>query len=326
MKQKTALIWKIIARKICKSGLVGLLILVFCNLSCSDQVKTREKKSQGLESWRQSIIKSRQEKDETFKNSPTSPMAGVKRLEVKPGQVTFEIKNMRDVFLSSEKVQGAQFSLMNHEGKWTWNSIHAAVACRGDEKPLKPGSQLPDYAAFHMGDFTLAAYPSTQGLILLVFDSERPELKNFSHLRYFQPDPSFAPEARLEIYPRFTRVTMLTSRNLEKTFYRYARVLFEIKGHPLALTAFKISLGGPGSDILFIPFKDSTNSKETYGGGRFLEIPDPKAETFVLDFNRCFNPLCNYSPAYNCPLPPMENILDVPVRVGEQTYPHDPLK
>jgi uncharacterized protein (DUF1684 family) len=90
----------------------------------------------------------------------------------------------------------------------------------------------------------------------------------------------------------------------------------------MALTALKTSLEGPDTDYLFIPFKDMTNGRETYEVGRFLDVPDPGQSDFVLDFNRCYNPLCNYSPAYNCPLPPLENFLDVAVPAGEKTYPH----
>ena len=44
-------------------------------------------------------------------------------------------------------------------------------------------------------------------------------------------------------------------------------------------------------------------------------------ETFVFDFNRAFSPLCNYSPAYNCAIPPPENHLGVAILAGEKTYP-----
>ena len=89
------------------------------------------------------------------------------------------------------------------------------------------------------------------------------------------------------------------------------------------MTAFKYALSGEGSDGLFIPFKDATSGRETYGAGRFLEIHEPDEERFTLDFNRCFNPLCNYSPAYNCPIPPRENHLEIAIEAGEKTYPMD---
>jgi uncharacterized protein (DUF1684 family) len=46
---------------------------------------------------------------------------------------------------------------------------------------------------------------------------------------------------------------------------------------------------------------------------------------YPIDFNDAGNPSCNYSPFYNCPIPPPENTLTVPIRAGEMTYPshHD---
>jgi uncharacterized protein (DUF1684 family) len=117
-------------------------------------------------------------------------------------------------------------------------------------------------------------------------------------------------------------VKIPTTRKLEKTFYRYARIHFIVDNKEFMLTAFKSSLSGTDGEMLFIPFKDSTNGRETYEVGRFLEISEPGQADFVLDFNRCFNPLCNYSPAYNCPLPPLENFLDAAISAGEKTYPH----
>ena len=115
---------------------------------------------------------------------------------------------------------------------------------------------------------------------------------------------------------------IITTRKLEKTFYRYARVHFQLQGRDLELTALKTSLEGPDAGTLFIPFKDTTNGGETYEVGRFIDVEEPAGEEFVLDFNRCYNPLCNYSPAYNCPLPPLENFLDIAIPAGEKTYPH----
>jgi len=300
----------------------GLLICVLCHLACADQTGVVQNTSRDSDTWMESILETRREKDEEFKTSPMSPMAGVKRLTVDGGKKTFVVLEKREASLSFKNIQSGLLSLTAQDGKWSWEALGPPVTCESGEKPLNSGSQLADHAVFKAGDFTLAAYPSPERLILLVFDSKRPALRNFSHLHYFDPDASFAVEARMEKYPEMTKVVMLTSRNLEKTFYRYAKLSFQIKNASLALTAFKSSLEGPHSHILFIPFKDGTSGGETYGGGRFLEIPEPETGIFTLDFNHCFNPLCNYSPAYNCPLPPMENILDVPIRAGEKTYPH----
>ena len=136
------------------------------------------------------------------------------------------------------------------------------------------------------------------------------------------PDRSYAVPARLLKFPEPDEVEILTSRGLKKTYHRYARIRFQLHGADQELTALKSQLTGEGSESLFIPFRDSTAGGETYGAGRFMDIDEPPSEQFVLDFNRAFNPLCNYSPAFNCPIPPRENRLQVAIRAGELTYPH----
>jgi uncharacterized protein (DUF1684 family) len=274
--------------------------------------------------WLESLTQVRQQKDSEFKTSPTSPMAAVKRLtlERSQNQKTFVVEVNRKITLSQQKAPGAQFSLTNQEEKWRWERHHPGVTCTAADKPLTPGPLLNPGTRFQGDGWTISAYPSPDKLVLLVFDPLRPMIRHFSHLLYFPPDGKFAVPAVLEKFPKAERITMLTSQNLEKTFYRYAAVLFKLEGKKLRLTAFKSTLQGEDSTSLFIPFGDSTNGSATYGSGRFLEIPEPRAADFTLDFNLCFNPLCNYSPAYNCPLPPLENILTVPIKAGEKEYPH----
>ncbi len=116
---------------------------------------------------------------------------------------------------------------------------------------------------------------------------------------------------------------MLTSRNLEKRFIRYARLSFSVDGTACTLMANpNRPRTQPADRTLFVPFTDATTGTETYPAGRFLDLDEPDGETMVLDFNRAYNPLCNYSPAYNCPIPPAENRLAVAIRAGELTYPH----
>jgi uncharacterized protein (DUF1684 family) len=74
-------------------------------------------------------------------------------------------------------------------------------------------------------------------------------------------------------------------------------------------------------DYLWLPFFDATSGKETYGGGRYLDI-EVDAEGMVdLDFNYAYNPLCDYNPErYNCTLPPDGNTLPFPVEAGEKLF------
>jgi hypothetical protein len=82
---------------------------------------------------------------------------------------------------------------------------------------------------------------------------------------------------------------------------------------------------------LFLPFRDATSGRETYGAGRYLT--DTVKGTFgrgvvvdgervVLDFNYAYNPSCAYNSRWACPLAPLENWLGQPVLAGERAFPY----
>ena len=77
---------------------------------------------------------------------------------------------------------------------------------------------------------------------------------------------------------------------------------------------------------LFLPFRDGTNGRETYGAGRYLLDTAKSADlgpgaapgSLVLDFNFAFQPSCAFDPKWSCPLAPPENRLDIGVEAGER--------
>ena len=96
---------------------------------------------------------------------------------------------------------------------------------------------------------------------------------------------------------------------------RHAR--FTLKGQPLKLTAF-IEVGAPTATTLFVPFSDLTSGTETYAA-RPLPGSDRNATgIYEIDFNRAYIPYCYYNPTYECPYPPAENRLKIPIRAGER--------
>jgi uncharacterized protein (DUF1684 family) len=84
-------------------------------------------------------------------------------------------------------------------------------------------------------------------------------------------------------------------------------------------------IGGYGGG-LFLPFRDATSGRTTYGAGRYLldtiksadHGGDYEAGELLLDFNMASHPSCVYDPRWSCPLAPPENRLPVPVEVGER--------
>ncbi|HXI02592.1 MAG TPA: DUF1684 domain-containing protein, partial [Candidatus Saccharimonadales bacterium] len=157
---------------------------------------------------------------------------------------------------------------------------------------------------------------------IIAYDPEAPARKAFTGFKWFPPDPGLAVKATWKPDPAPSEMKVATSRGLEKTFYRAGRFEFEIDGKPEALTGLSDTQKPEPGDGLFVPFQDATTGKETYEVGRYLPARIPKeGDEATLDFNKATNPLCNYSPHYNCPIPPKENRLDVAIRAGEMAYP-----
>jgi uncharacterized protein (DUF1684 family) len=93
-------------------------------------------------------------------------------------------------------------------------------------------------------------------------------------------------------------------------------VVFERKGKSYRLDAIQDE---PQS--LFMIFADETTGKETYGAGRYLEIPLPDAQgRVVIDFNKAYNPPCSFTSYATCPLPPPQNKLSLRIDAGEKKY------
>lgn len=274
------------------------------------------------ETWVAELIEHREEIDTELETSNTSPMAGTQYLKSKPGDRIF--LNRQERIFELDDVAGPENVLLvsKKEDTWYWQEQGQEVVCHVGDEAVASGGPLGGSAICETGELFFTIYPSEDQVTFIVFDPDRDEMKSFDHLLYFPPDRDYAVRARLVVHPEPDEIEMLTSRDLKKTFYRYAKVEFQLDGQSHELSAFKSKLTGDGSGYLFIPFRDATTGRETYGAGRFLEIEEPADEHFVLDFNRAFNPLCNYSPAYNCAIPPRENHLQVAIRAGEMTYPH----
>ena len=82
-------------------------------------------------------------------------------------------------------------------------------------------------------------------------------------------------------------------------------------------------LGSYGGGV-FLPLKDATAGRTTYGGGRYLLDTVKGADlggdedTLVVDLNFAYHPSCAYDAAWVCPLAPPGNVLGAEVPVGEQ--------
>jgi uncharacterized protein len=148
----------------------------------------------------------------------------------------------------------------------------------------------------------------------------------FAGLSYFPPDPAFRVRASVNPYPDQHIVQLGTTTGDIQPQVRYAELRFHLADRDLRLAGFldPHAHRHHGAIELFVPFRDTTSGKETYGAGRYLEVeveeqPDG-SKTAVMDFNTAYNPYCAYNAAYSCPLPPAENTLPIAINAGERTY------
>jgi len=142
------------------------------------------------------------------------------------------------------------------------------------------------------------------------------EQAKFLPISYFDIDPDYATPATLKLLEERTKLVMPTSTGKLRDMERVGTLEFTWRGQPLRLTAF--SEVGQQVSRLFVPFSDLTSGTETYPAGRYMDIDPQASGVYIVDFNTAYHPYCYYNAEYDCPFPPAENRLKVPIRAGER--------
>lgn len=143
---------------------------------------------------------------------------------------------------------------------------------------------------------------------------------SFDGLSYFPENAALLLHGPLETdgVDRDERIVMQTTTGGEQEYRRAGILRFEVNGEPAQVTLY----GSEDSHDLFLPFRDATSGKETYGAGRYVEVEPPgPGGRIAVDLNFAYNPFCAYNPEWSCPIPPDENWLSVPIRAGEKSFP-----
>jgi uncharacterized protein (DUF1684 family) len=137
---------------------------------------------------------------------------------------------------------------------------------------------------------------------------------DFLPLAYFPIDPAYHVLAALKPATEQISLMMPTSSGQLRKMLRLGTLEFTLKGQPMTLGAFT------EGDVrrLFVPFTDLTSGTETYPAGRFLDLDRTGTGVYELDFNKAYIPYCYYNASYECPYPPAENRLKVPIHAGEK--------
>ena len=152
-----------------------------------------------------------------------------------------------------------------------------------------------------------------------LMESERPQ---FNGLPYFEYDDRYRVLADVVLAdPQAYDIATSGEDGGSYRFTRFGEARFALAGQPLKLELYWLEGYGGGA---FLPFRDSTSGRSTYGAGRYLLDTVKGADLgmegdrLVLDFNFAYNPSCAYDPRWVCPLAPPPNRLDVAIEAGER--------
>lgn len=144
----------------------------------------------------------------------------------------------------------------------------------------------------------------------------------FKELSYYPVDINYRVVAHYQRLQQPREFRIQTSTGHERVYVTIAQLDCTLSGKAITLFAYQEKGQAPrATNVLFIPFMDRTNGRETYPGGRYLEVGEPTGDSVVLDFNVAYNPYCAYNYNFSCPIPPPENHLDLEIMAGEKLFP-----
>lgn len=155
------------------------------------------------------------------------------------------------------------------------------------------------------------------------------------NLKNFKKHPFFPINLKYRVTAKFVKTEnpvpfeLPTSSGKFKQYQEYGKATFELDGKSFTVTLYQsldLMKMEKYKDHLFLPFRDETNEKETYGGGKYMDLKIPAGNEIILDFNQSYQPYCAYNAFdYNCPIVPAENKLPIRIEAGvmyEDVYHH----
>jgi uncharacterized protein len=148
---------------------------------------------------------------------------------------------------------------------------------------------------------------------------------DLAYLDFYEADYTFKVKSTFAKTSNKETFKMPTSDGKEKEYFKYGTLTFSLKGQTQQLNIYRslaLMRMPQYKNYIFVPFKDLSNGKDTYGGGRYLDLQttDIQSDTLMLDFNKAYNPYCAFSNGYSCPIPPKENHLNISIEAGEKNF------
>ena len=151
------------------------------------------------------------------------------------------------------------------------------------------------------------------------------DFKQFKGLDFFSINEKYIVEATFIRTKKEKPFGMKTTTSRTPLYKKYGELHFEIDDKAFKLNVYQnvdLNKKTGYEDYLFLPFSDLTCGKESYIGGRYVDMKIQKGQTWTIDFNKAYNPYCAYNYEYSCPIVPLENDLDIEILAGVKKF-HD---
>jgi len=217
--------------------------------------------------------------------------------------------------------------MVSQEGEKVFLTPEPGVALTLDGEPLKGRVELKDDSAgppskigFDEGKGLLTVIERGGNHALRVRHTDAPTRTGFTPIEYWPPSLDWRVEATFVPHPPGTTLPIVSIIGTTDNTPNPGALEFEREGK-----TFRIEALDQGDDTLMLIIADRTSGHDSYGAGRYLDVPRPNAKgKVVIDFNRAYNPPCAFTQFATCPLPPKENRLDLAITAGEKKYrgPH----
>jgi len=143
--------------------------------------------------------------------------------------------------------------------------------------------------------------------------------QDFKGLNFYPVEEKYKVTARLEKTSNRQPIFIESTTGEQLKYIPFARATFELDGTEHTVMLYQ-DWEEKDPNRLSLMFADETSAMETYGGGRYLDVMYRNTNSVVIDFNNAYNPYCHFNPEFSCPIPPRENILDIPIKAGEKIY------
>ncbi|KAB8192516.1 DUF1684 domain-containing protein [Lysobacter maris] len=189
--------------------------------------------------------------------------------------------------------------------------LTATTMLRADSDPAGPS-----VIGFDEGKGLLTVLSRGDRYALRVKHADAPTRSGFKGIDYWPADESWRIQGRFIAHPRGKTLPIGNIVGTTDDVSNPGAVEFERDGQSYRLEALD-----EGGEELFLVFADRTSGHDSYGAGRFLYAAKPDVQGRVqLDFNQAYNPPCAFTAFATCPLPPLENRIDLAITAGEKTY------